>query len=63
VGTGFWVGSPKVRGSITLRWTLGRWAVWGELDSGGSEEGPVAGFCEHGNERSGSVKKDYCFTS
>jgi hypothetical protein len=23
----------------------------------------VAGFCEHGNELSGSMKKDYCLTS
>jgi hypothetical protein len=26
------------------------------LDSLGSEQGPVAGFCEHGNEPSGSIK-------
>jgi hypothetical protein len=26
------------------------------LDSSGSEQGPVAGSCEHGNEPSGSVK-------
>jgi hypothetical protein len=28
-----------------------------ELDLAGSGQGPVAGFCEHGNERSGSIKK------
>jgi hypothetical protein len=27
-------------------------------------KGPVAGFCEHGNEPSGSIKKAcYCLTS
>jgi hypothetical protein len=26
------------------------------LDSSGSEWGPVAGSCEHGNEPSGSIK-------
>jgi hypothetical protein len=30
---------------------------WSELDSAGSGYGPVAGFCEHGNEPSGSIKK------
>jgi hypothetical protein len=30
---------------------------WGELDSAGSREGPVAGFCEHGNEPSGSIRR------
>jgi hypothetical protein len=29
----------------------------GELDSAGSGQDPVAGFCEHGNEPSGSIKK------
>jgi hypothetical protein len=27
------------------------------LDSAGSGLGPVAGFCEHGDEPSGSIKK------
>jgi hypothetical protein len=31
--------------------------VWGRgLVSAGSEYGPVTGFCEHGNEPSGSIK-------
>jgi hypothetical protein len=30
---------------------------WGELDLAGSGWGPVAGFCEQGNEPSGSIKK------
>jgi hypothetical protein len=51
----FSLGGPKRRdhcedlgvdGRIILRWTLGT----GEPDSAGSREGPVAGFCEHGNE-------------
>jgi hypothetical protein len=63
---GVWLGSPKVRdywedlsvgGRIPLRWTLVRRDRWGELDSAGSGQGPVADFCEHGNEPSGSIKK------
>jgi hypothetical protein len=55
--TGFLLGGPKLRdrwkdlgigGRIKLRWTLGR-------------EGPMAGFCEHGNEPSGSIKKAVYF--
>jgi hypothetical protein len=34
---------------------------WGELDSPGSGKGPVAGFCENGNEPSGSIKKQVFF--
>jgi hypothetical protein len=30
---------------------------WGGTDSTGSGQGPVAGFCEHDNEPSGSIKK------
>jgi len=34
------------------------------LDSAGSGKGPVAGFCEHGDEPSGSINKaGYCSTS
>jgi hypothetical protein len=29
---------------------------WGGLDASGSGQGPVSGSCEHGNERSGSIK-------
>jgi hypothetical protein len=36
----------------------------GQTDSAGSGQGPVAGFCEHDNESSGSIKKaGYFFTS
>jgi hypothetical protein len=30
---------------------------WGELDLAGSGYGPVAGFCEYGNEPSGSIRR------
>jgi len=42
---------------FTGLWTLGRYDRWGELDSAGSGWSPVASFCEHGNEPSGSVKE------
>jgi hypothetical protein len=61
------LGDPKARdhwedldvcGRILLRWTLkGDRNRWGELDSAGSVEGPVAGLWEHGNEPLGSVRK------
>jgi hypothetical protein len=66
VFTGFWLGGPKGRdhwedlcvgGRITLRWTLGDRDRLGELDSAGSGYGPVAGFCEHGNENFVSHKQ------
>jgi hypothetical protein len=70
VFTGFWLGGPRVRdhwedvgvcGRITLKWTLGDRDRWGELDSAGSGSGPVAGFCEHGSEPSGSIRKQDIF--
>jgi hypothetical protein len=66
VFTGFWLGGLKVRDHwedlgvgerITLSWTLGVRDRWGELSSAGSGQSPVAGFCEHGDESSGSIKK------
>jgi hypothetical protein len=30
--------------------------MWTGLNSSGSGYGPLAGFCEHGNEPSGSMK-------
>jgi hypothetical protein len=30
--------------------------VWCEVDVFSSGKGPVVGFCEHGNEPSGSIK-------
>jgi hypothetical protein len=69
VFTGFWLGGPDGRDQwedldegwrITLRWSLGRQGLWCELDSIGSGQGPVAGFCLHGNKTSGSMKKAGC---
>jgi hypothetical protein len=34
---------------------------WGGLDSAGLRWGPVAGLCEHGNEPSGSIRKQDIF--
>jgi hypothetical protein len=39
---------------------LGEIDWWGKLDSAGSGQGPVVGFCEHSNEHSGSIKKTGC---
>jgi hypothetical protein len=59
-------GGPKVRdhwedlalgGRITLSWTLADRDRWCELDSAGSGYGPMVGFCEHGNETSGSINE------
>jgi hypothetical protein len=36
----------------------------GKLNAAGSGQGPLVGFCQHGNEPSGSIKKaGYCLTS
>jgi hypothetical protein len=70
VFTGLWLGGPKARdhweelgvgGRITLRLPWGDSNRWGELDLAGSGYGPVAGFCEHGDEPSGSVRKPDIF--
>jgi hypothetical protein len=70
VFTGFWLGGPKARdhwedldvgGMITLKWTLGNRDQWGKPDSAGSGWGPVAGFCGHGDEPSGSIRKQDIF--
>jgi len=72
VFTGFWLGGPKRRdhgkdlgigGRITLRWILGRRDRWGELNSSSSRLVPVACFCEHSNEPSGSKEAGYILTS
>jgi hypothetical protein len=53
-----------ISGRITLRWTLGRQGSMERTGFGCLRIGPVAGFCEHGNEPSGSIKKaGYCLKS
>jgi hypothetical protein len=37
--------------------------VEGGLDASGSGQGPVVGFCEHGNEPSGSIRAENFSTS
>jgi hypothetical protein len=68
--TGFCLGSPKVRdhwddlgldGKITLSWTLGRWGPMGRTGFDWLRIGSMAGFCEHGNEPSGSIKEEGYF--
>jgi hypothetical protein len=63
VFTGFWLGGPKVKrplGRPRRRWEdnikmdLGR---QGSMDSTVSGQGPVARFCKHNNEPSGSIMK------
>jgi hypothetical protein len=54
------LGRPRRRWEDNIKMDL----RWGELDSAGSGEGPVATFCEHGDEPSCSVKKaSYSLTS
>jgi hypothetical protein len=42
--------------TVTLKWILEKQGLGCRLDSSGSGQGSVAGFCEHGNEPSGSTK-------
>jgi hypothetical protein len=48
------VGKPE--GKRTLGRSMRRWEDNIRLDAPGSRQGLVAGFCEHGNEPSGSMK-------
>jgi hypothetical protein len=55
------LGRPRYRWEHNIKMTLGR---WGKLDSACSGQGQMVGFCEHGNEPSGFIKKaGYCLTS
>jgi hypothetical protein len=49
---------PRCRREDNIRMDLGEivWRVSGGLDSSDSAQGPVAVFCEHGNELSNSLK-------
>jgi hypothetical protein len=58
------VGRPEGKrplGRLRRRWEdniqLELREIGGELDSAGSGQGPMTGFCEHDNEHSGSIKK------
>jgi hypothetical protein len=54
------LGRPRSRWEDDTKMDLRKIGVdgrWGELDSVGSGYGPVAGFCENGDEPSGSIKK------
>jgi hypothetical protein len=53
VFTGFWLGGPKVRDQ-RKDLGVGGWLAGSGLD-------PVAGFCEHGNEPSGSIRRRNIF--
>jgi hypothetical protein len=44
-----------VDASVILKWISGKF-LGCELGSSGREQGAVAGFCEHSNESSGSIK-------
>jgi hypothetical protein len=50
------VGRPRCKDNIKMDLT-GRGIDGGELDSAALGQGPVAGFCEHCDEPSGSIKK------
>jgi hypothetical protein len=47
---------PGVDERIILRWILRKWDVEYGLDRTGQGQGQVAGTCECGDERSGSIK-------
>jgi hypothetical protein len=67
VFTGFWLGGPVrdhwevlgVGGRITLRLTLGRFGWMGRTGFGWLRIESSGGICEHGNEPSGSIRKDF----
>jgi hypothetical protein len=45
-------------GRIILSWTLGRWGSIGRTGFGWLRIGSNGGFCEHGNDPSGSIKQN-----
>jgi hypothetical protein len=50
------LGRPRCRWEDNIKTDFRKIRINGsELDSAGSGYGPVAGFCEHGNEPSGSI--------
>ena len=70
VRTGSWWGNPKGSGHLGVLWLdrriILKWIVkklYGrpEFDLLVSGQGKVMGFCEHGNEHSGSIKRALFF--
>jgi hypothetical protein len=70
VFSGFWLGGPKARdhwedlgigGRITLKSTLGRYGSMERTGFGWLRVVLVAGFCEHGNEPSSTIRKKDIF--
>jgi hypothetical protein len=56
------LGRPRCRSEDNIKMDLTEIGIDGEkLDSAGSGSGPVAGLCEHGNEPSGSIRKQDIF--
>jgi hypothetical protein len=51
---------PRRRWEDNINMDLREIGINRELDSAGSGYGPVAGFCEHGNKLSGSIKNAGC---
>jgi hypothetical protein len=49
------LGRPRHRWEDNIKMDLRD--SWGKLDLPGSGQGPVAGFCEHGNEPAGSIRR------
>jgi hypothetical protein len=47
---------PDLNGRIILKWILRHWIGGHGLDWSGLEHGNIAGFCECGNEPSGTIK-------
>jgi hypothetical protein len=54
------LGRPRHRWEDNIKMDLREMRIDGcDLDSAGAGQCPVAGFCENGNEPSGSIKKGY----
>jgi hypothetical protein len=53
----------SVDGRMGSKWTLGKLAGGCAVDSPGSGYGPLAGYCECGDEPSGSGATDLLFLS